>query len=208
MTVHLDLQGRFYSAFHYAAKLAIINANKALIRATARKYKDNVYTGDKGEDVSLYDDGDITFANFELENSKTGDVIKFETPEAMQLASGVFAPPPIVGFSLGKNIVTTVIDKTDYEVIESFGCKNWHITIDGLLVDMENHWYPSSLVTKLRAMVMANVTYKVCGQVFDDLGIQELFIDDVRNISFVENYPDTIKFSLSARSIKPAEFYM
>lgn len=208
MTVQMDLYGRYHSAFGYVAKLGIIEANKALIRANVQKYKEQSYAQQEDAQMSLFVRGDATFADFKLNNVKTNTLIAFGLTENNERLDGVLAPPPMVSFSRGKNIKTTIIDNSDFEVVESFGTQNWNISIDGLLIDMDNHWYPGELLKTVSDMFAINDTFEVCGQVFDDLGISELYFDDLSDISFLEGYVDTIKFKLKAKSIKPAEFFM
>ncbi len=43
-------------------------------------------------------------------------------------------------------------------------------------------------------------------QIMTDLGINALYFTKVENISVVEDYPDTVKYQLKAKSIEPAEF--
>ena len=43
-------------------------------------------------------------------------------------------------------------------------------------------------------------------QVMTDLGINALYFNKVENLAVVEDYPDTVKYKLIAKSIEPIEF--
>ena len=43
-------------------------------------------------------------------------------------------------------------------------------------------------------------------QIMTDLGINALYYTKVENISVVEDYPDTVKYTIKANSILPPEF--
>lgn len=119
----------------------------------------------------------------------------------------IYAPPPMVSFSRGKNLVITEIDGSDAEVVERFGDKSWEVKIRGILVDMVNHQYPSNKVVLMRQFFEVGAQFAVEGQMFDDLAIKSIYFTNVE-IAGVAGYEDTIQFSLDARSIKPVEFFL
>jgi hypothetical protein len=119
----------------------------------------------------------------------------------------VYAPPPMISFSKGKNLVLTEIDGSDAEVVERYGDKSWEVKIKGVLVDMVNHQYPSAQVIKMREFFNVGAPFAVEGQMFDDLEIKSIYFTNVE-IAGVAGYEDTIQFSIDARSIKPVEFFL
>ena len=122
---------------------------------------------------------------------------------------GVLAPPPMVSFKRLKNIKTSNIDGSDIEVVESFGLKPWEITIAGLLIDMENHQSPSSKMRTFRTIFETNDVFDVLeSQIFEDLGIESIYIDRLDELKVLEDYQDTIQFKMTAFSIKPLEFFI
>ena len=120
-----------------------------------------------------------------------------------------YSPCPMLSFKRTKNIVKTIVDGSDSEVIESFGCKSWDIIIEGILVDLDAHTYPSDKVQQLRALFEINDILEVMdNQICEDLRIQSIYIDDLQELKFVEGFNDTIKFKMKAYSIKPLEFFI
>lgn len=121
----------------------------------------------------------------------------------------ILAPCPILSFTRSKNIVKTAVDGSDSEVIECFGCKSWDITISGILVDLDEHSYPSERVQKLRELFEINDILEVLEcKIMDDLNIQSLYIDGLEDLKFVEGFNDTMSYTLKAKSIKPLEFFI
>ena len=110
-------------------------------------------------------------------------------------------------FTRDKNIVTTAVQGSDNVVVEYFGLKQWDITIEGLLVDLDEHQYPTSKVQSLRQMFETPDTFDVLEcQIMTDLGINALYFSKVMDLAVLEDYPDTVKYKLSAWSIQPPEF--
>lgn len=161
---------------------------------------------DPGSDqpVQLYPVSEINFANAVFTNSKTGKQYGFGVAAENEEAN-YMAPPLMVSFSRGKNVVRTAIDRSETEVIEHFGLKPWSINIQGILVDQDNRQYPQALLKKLNEMFSAWGTYKVSGDLFLDLDITEVFFDDDFQIGFVEGFADTVKFSVRAINTQPVE---
>ena len=108
----------------------------------------------------------------------------------------------------GKNVVRTPIDRSEFEVIEYFGLKPWDVEISGILVDMDNHQYPGNLIKQMRQMFQQPGTYKVAGDMWEDLGIDEIFFEQDFELTFVEGYVDTVKFSVKAISTSPVNFLL
>lgn len=169
--------------------------------------------------IDVYDESSSTFD--ELYLSGNGFNIKFG---AMPFLSGnfgmlsgiinqnevegnVFAPPPMVKFDRSKNIKTTEITESDVEVVENFGNKSWDIKIQGILVDMENHAYPSQWIKTLNKVFEINKPYEVASDIFADHGIEWMYFTKI-STSGIQGFEDTWKFTLTAKSIKPVEFQL
>lgn len=207
--INLELYSRYESAFGFVARNAIDKAETAWAK----------------KNMSLYTSGDSTFADVTFVKAD-GTKYVFSNPEPATRANGivsaisksfspasafgnvdgVIAPPPIVSFSRTKNITKTVIDNSDYEVIENFGLKSWSIKVEGIVVDMDNHWYPSDFEAAINEMFEVNEVLEVVGDVFSNKKINSIYFDSV-DLSPVEGYNDTVKFALQAYSIKPVEFF-
>ncbi|MFJ1492644.1 DUF6046 domain-containing protein, partial [Capnocytophaga canis] len=119
--------------------------------------------------------------------------------------TSVFAPPPTLSFSRQKNLVETEINGSDTVVIERWGTKQWDISVQGILVDMDDHRYPDSEIQKIVQLFEHNGIIKVVGEQFYDKGIDSIYIQSV-DIRGVEGYSDTIQYTISAKSIKEVGF--
>lgn len=107
-----------------------------------------------------------------------------------------------------KNIITTRIDGSGAVIVESFGAKELDITLDGILVDMQHHTYPANEMRQLREMFEANTTFEVWDcDILADLGIEQIYFDKLEDLKVLEDYPDTVKFKMTLKSIKPVEFF-
>ncbi len=120
--------------------------------------------------------------------------------------ASILAPPPLVTFERSKNTTITIIDDGDEsEIVENFGLNSWDIEIEGMLIDLNNHHYPQEALKKLSVFFEINDIITVTSGLFNDLNIHSLWFKK-QGVKPVEGFPDTIRFSLSAKSIKPAEF--
>ena len=184
----IDLYARFSSAFGYVA-------------ANMRTRTQQPPSG-----VEVYV-ADATFADLKLKSAKDGKVYEFRNTILSDTDNGIFAPPPMLKFDRSKKITATAIAGSDNVVVEDFGLEQWSITIDGLLVDMENHQYPTAKMQRFRQLFETPDTFDVLEcQVMTDLGINALYFESVKDLAVVDNYPDTVKYKLSAKSIQPPEF--
>jgi len=213
--ITIDISDRFFSAFGYipsgAPKTAVIAGNIAeggktagmkygLDRATQAMITPNI----KHYTVNVLD---RQFADITLKCKDS--VYKFANTLLTEEVEGVLAPAPVIYFSRDKNIVTTNIDGSDAVVVESFGTKQWTISIEGLLIDMDNHGYPGEKIKKLREIFETNAIFDVLDcQLLEDLGIQSLYFKTLTELKFVEDYSDTVSFKTIAHSIKPVEFFI
>jgi hypothetical protein len=149
------------------------------------------------------------FADLTLRSSADGTSYEFRNGILTDAIAGVLAPPPMLSFTRDKNIITTAIDGSDAVIVESFGVKPWTITIDGILVDLENHHYPGSKMRQLRELFEANTTFEVWDcDILADLGIEQVYFEDIKELKVLEDYQDTVKYKLTACSIKPVEFFI
>lgn len=207
---NIELYSRFQSAFGFVARNAVGKAETLWIQ----------------QNMSLYTRGDSTFADMTLKR-ENGTEYVFKNPEPPARSKnivkavkqsfsntalfgnmeGVIAPPPMVSFSQEKNMTRTIIDNSDFEVIENFGLKSWNINIEGILVDMDNKWYPSEMARKMRELFQLNETLTVIGQLFEDMNIYQLYFTKI-DIQPVAEFNDTVKFKIDAYSIRPAEFFL
>ena len=209
MIYNIDLYSRFEAAFGFVAANAISLMETALVKSN----------------LSTFPVGDRTFANITLNAPTAKKTFKFELPGVAaklkgidagldmlgfagttDALSGLSAPPPMVSFSRQKNICRTVIDNSDFEVIENFGKKNWNIQLQGILIDTENHWYPQELMRQIHELFEVDEVLTVVSTVFADLGISSIYLDSIDELSFVEGFNDTIKYRINAYSTKPTEF--
>ncbi|MBO7440996.1 MAG: hypothetical protein J6U21_15100 [Bacteroidales bacterium] len=193
----IDLYGRFSSAFGFVA---------ANIRTRTQPHGTP-----SGVEVYV---ADATFADLKLKSAKDGKVYEFRNTilNATDKTTFVpdkkfFAPPPILKFDRSKKITATAIAGSDNVVVEDFGLEQWEITMDGLLIDMDAHKYPTAKVQRFRQLFETPDVFDVLEcQVMTDLGINALYFTKVDNLAVLENYPDTVKYTLKAKSIQPPEF--
>lgn len=155
-------------------------------------------------DVSLFAPSDWHWAEMTLthEDKKLNFSIGAPTEET----EGVFAPPPLMRFRRTKNISVTVVDGGDEaEIVENFGVNSWDIDLNGVLVDMDEHGYPGEKVKELARFFEINDVIEVACPLLLDMGIRSIYFKE-QGIEPVEGFPDTVKYSLTAKSIKPALF--
>lgn len=150
-----------------------------------------------------------SFADLTLCNSENGKCYEFANGLLSEAATGILAPPPMLTFERSKNLVKTTVDGSDSEVVESFGCKSWTITMHGILVDTDNHQYPQSKLQELREMFEVNNAFEVLDcDIMADLGIENLYIEQISELECLVDYQDTVKYKLTAHSLKPVEFFL
>lgn len=197
-----SVAARYQGAFGYVGGNLSNAAFGRLVKLPAYAFIDSSQAGT--EDLQLYPVTDVSFANVVFINEKSGKTYSFGIKSGED-DSEYMAPPLMVSFSRGKNVVRTAIDRSETEVIEHFGLKPWTITIQGILIDTENRQYPSDLLRKVNEMFSAWGTYRVESDIFLDLDITSIFLDDDFQVGFVEGFADTVKFSMRAISVLPVE---
>lgn len=189
-----DLGSRLKAAFGY------VSANES---ETLRKQKFAEENGITGSGVYV---SDSTFEEMTIIKDQSNRMFFANMLSGNLDSIDVYAPPPMCSFSKSKNLIITEIDGTDAEVVERYGDKSWEIRIQGILVDMKNHNYPKAEVIKLREFFNYPGAMAVEGQFFDDLNIKSIYFTDC-DLAGVAGYADTIQYSLTARSIRPVEFF-
>ena len=189
----IDLGSRLKSAFGYVTK------NESETLKKQKFIEDNNISG-----AGVY----VQSAKFEELTLKKNDTesIFFGSMMTATDVAKIYAPPPMCSFSKSKNLIITEIDGTSAEVVERYGDKSWQIKIQGLLIDMVNHEYPKQQVIKLREFFDTQAPFAVEGELFDDLDIKSIYFTDI-DIAGVAGYADTMQYTLTARSIRPVEFF-
>lgn len=134
-----------------------------------------------------------------------GDAQGAENRSDFLFYQNVIAPPPLIHFEQEKNIIETEINGTDNVVVERWGTKPWTMRFRGVLVDMENHFYPEDKVKALRKLFQYNGIVDCTGTQFIDKKIKSLYFKRI-TINGVEGFQDTIQYTIEARSIKPVGF--
>ena len=72
---------------------------------------------------------------------------------------------------------------------------------------MNKHQYPTTKVQRLRQMFETHDIFDVLEcQLMTDLGINALYLEKLENLAVVEDFPNTVKYKLTAKSIQPPEF--
>jgi len=199
---------RYQSGFGYVAgNVASVVANRLWAKfVNMPLYAERLDGGTSNESIDLFPVTDIHFAEAEFKNSKSGNKYNFGTDiVSYGIGKKFLAPPLMLSFTRDKNVCRTPIDKSEIEVIEHFGLKPWSIKIQGIIVDIDNHQYPGDLLHVINNMFLEWGTFAVTGSIFNDLDICEVFFDSGFEVSFVEGYADTVKFSVNAISTTPIE---
>lgn len=120
----------------------------------------------------------------------------------------VFAPPVMFGFRKSKRLIITPLDSDDSaEVVERYNGGAWDIMMQGILVDMEGHKFPLYKTEQLCKFFDYKGSIAVSGKQFDIRGIKTIYFQEYSD-SGVQGFQDTLQFTLTARSIKPLDFYL
>lgn len=196
----IDLGARLQAAFGYVSA----NISKELQHAGFTKELQSA-------DVFVRD----TKTSFENLTIKQSFLLQFKFGYAgfINQQEKFFAPPPMLTFRKRKRIEVTNVDGAGDgndvnkagEVVENYGHESWNITIQGLLIDMDNHNYPSEKVKELIGMFESDAPWIVESQLFQDHQINTIYFTEVESAG-IQGFEDTWSFTLQARSIKPVEF--
>jgi hypothetical protein len=144
--------------------------------------------------------------SFEYSKLTIPDLDPLEFGAVMQGKQGVlFAPPLLMSFDQEKSLIETEVNDSDPIIIERWGTKPWNITLNGVLIDLENRRYPSDEIRRLNRNWQYNGVVKAVGTQFEERDIDTIYF---KSISFtaVEGFQDTIQFSIQASSIKGVNF--
>lgn len=202
----LDLYSRYRNAFGFVA-----NKYNVVSRAGVNSVIDiaqNKYFNEFSNSAVYVTKTGFCFADVTLFSANY--VLKMGDPDffAKNSGSNLFVGPPMISVSRSKNITVTSPDRSDDEVVENFSEKSWEIKLKGVIVDMDNHQYPQSQVVALRKLFNINGVLDVTCTFLNDLGISTVYITDFDEITGVEGYEDTLSYSMTLRSTKPAEAYV
>jgi Domain of unknown function (DUF6046) len=117
----------------------------------------------------------------------------------------IFAPPLLMNFVQEKSLIETEVNDSDPVIIERWGTRPWDVTINGVLIDLENRRYPTHEIRRLNKNWQYNGVVKAIGTQFEERDIDTIYF---RSISFtsVEGYQDTIQFTIEASSIRGVNF--
>lgn len=119
--------------------------------------------------------------------------------------SSVIAPPMMIHFGREKDLVKTKINASDHIVVERWGVKPWNLKMEGILIDIQNRSYPKDKVKALYRFFSHDYPVEVTGDQFEDKDIRAICFEQI-DFQGVEGFADTLKFSLSAFSLSPANF--
>lgn len=189
--ITIDLVGR------YAAAFGMMAAGKAIEKVFVEKSNNKDYSF---ETYPLID-SDVEYSKMVIPG--------LEPLEFSAVLHGdrgnLFAPPLLLGFSQEKSFIEGEVNDDDPVVVERWGMKPWDITINGLLIDLDNRIYPSDEIRRLNQNWKYHGVVKVIGRQFEEKDIDSLYFRSI-NFTVVEGYQDTVQFSINASSIKAVNF--
>lgn len=213
MRYTVDLIARYQSAFGFVAGTLVGEleglANAAIFKAgmavnDAKWEAAMLEAGNRKYDTKVYEPSDWHWAEMTLRHEDTK--LDFFIGGLTEETKDVFAPPPLMRFRRTKNITVTVVDGGDEaEIVENFGVNSWDIDMNGLLVDMDGHGYPGQKLKELSKIFEVNDIIDVACPLLLDMGIKSVYFKE-QSFEPLEGFPDTIKYTLTAKSIKPALF--
>lgn len=207
----VDLITRYNSAFGFVSDTAVgeleglLNGGIFKAGIAYNEGKWNKADNPAGKyNAELYPQPDWSFV--EMVMKYEGKELNFSIGSLNGETEGIFAPPPLMRFRRTKNISVTVVDGGDEaEIVENFGVNSWDIELNGVLVDMDGHTYPGDKVKRLSEFFAINDVIDVACPLLLDMGIKSIYFKE-QSFEPVEGFPDTVKYSLIAKSIKPALF--
>jgi Domain of unknown function (DUF6046) len=184
-------------ASRYAAAFGMMAAGKAIEKVFIEKKKNQDYNF---QYYPLAKD-DLEYTQFQIPGL---EALTFNSVLAVN-GDTIFAPPLLMSFDQEKSLIETEVNDDDPIIVERWGTKPWNITINGLLIDLDNHIYPSDEIRRLNKNWKYNGIVKVIGTQFEERDIDSVFF---RSISFtsVEGFQDTVQFSINASSIRAVNF--
>lgn len=184
-------------AVRYGAAFGMMAAGKAIEKIFIEK------TGNKNYSFKAFP---FLESNFEYVKMEIPNLEPLEFSTVLHGNKGsLFAPPLLMSFSQEKSLIETEVNDDDPIVIERWNTKPWDITINGLLIDLENRIYPSDEIRRLNQNWRYNGVVKVIGKQFEEKDIDTIYFKSI-NFTAVEGYQDTIQFTINASSIKAVNF--
>lgn len=184
-------------AARYAAAFGMMAAGKAIDRVFVDKTVSNDYSFEVYPQLS---------SNFEYVKMEIPGLDPLSFFDVLVGDPGIlFAPPLLMGFSQEKSLIETEVNDDDPIIVERWGTKPWDITINGLLIDLNNRIYPTDEIRRLNQNWKYNGVVKVVGTQFEELDIDSIYFRSI-NFTRVEGYQDTVQFSINASSIKAVNF--
>jgi hypothetical protein len=219
MSFTIDLLQRYSAAFGFVASRFAV-AEKIGIKTELQNVKSKLYqqyhlpdaTVKQGNQVrfstkGFYSKSNYCFADLALKCNNFEIQLGDFNYDIKQANSSIFVAPPMISTSREKIIKNTTPDRGEGEVVENFGKRSYEISLKGLIVDMENHAYPSRQVKLLRQFFEIDDFFEVVScQIFEDLGIHSIYLEDWDDLSGVEGFEDTMSYTLKARSAQPVEY--
>ncbi len=189
--VTIDLAAR------YAAAFGMLAAGKQIEKLFVEKKSDKDYTFKTYPQIA----SNVEFVKMEIPNLEP---LKFNSILYGDQGT-IFAPPLLMNFSQEKSLIETEVNDDDAVVVERWGTKPWDITINGVLIDLDNRIYPSDEIRRLNQNWKYNGVIKVVGMQFEERDIDSIFFRSI-NFTGVEGFQDTIQFTINASSIKSVNF--
>ena len=180
----------------YAAAFGMLAAGKLIDKVFLEKKSNNEYGFEFSQPT----------ANFEYSKLEIPGLEALEFDSILYGEQGqIFAPPLLMSFAQEKSLIETEVNDDDPIIVERWGTKPWDITINGLLIDLNNRVYPSDEIRRLNQNWKYNGVVKVVGTQFEELDIDTIYFRSI-NFTRTEGYSDTIQFSINASSIKAVNF--
>lgn len=185
-TYVIDLAARYAAVFGAMALQEKAYRNAVLVR------EDNDYK------VELYPKYDSSAEVVKMEWD--GQSLEFNNIFMID-GNTYFAAPPMMTFTREKNLVTTEISGSDSIVVERWGTKPWEIEITLLVIDIQNHQYPSEWIRQISKLFEYNGVIRVEGVQFEEKDIDSIYFEKVE-IKPLNDWSDTIQVILTAKSIR------
>lgn len=185
-TYVIDLAARYAAVFGAMALQEKAYRNAVLVR------EDNDYK------VELYPKYDSSVEVMKMEWD--GQSLEFNNIFMID-GNTYFAAPPMMTFTREKNLVTTEISGSDSIVVERWGTKPWEIEITLLVIDMQNHQYPSEWIRQITKLFEYNGVIRVEGVQFEEKDIDSIYFEKVE-IKPLDNFTDTLQVILTTKSIR------
>ncbi len=158
------------------------------------------------DDLQLYTPTDEEFEDITLRFSSNKFIFASSGRTVSEdLLSGVIAPPPIISFSKSKKLIETKLQDDETVVVERWRTNQWQIQMQGILIDLKDHHYPSKLVKEMTKLFNYNGVVDVSGDLFDEKGITSLYFTSI-SFKTTPGFEDTVSYTLNAKSIKEVGF--